>query len=128
MANILQKLFGTKSDRDLKELRPILAKIQSVYPTIEQLSNDDLRKKTLEFKQKIKDATNEDEQRITQIKSQMDANYDMPISEKESFFVSAPISGAYEDSPLCLTGVTVPFSMPLSVSHISSPPITARRS
>ncbi|MBP5412244.1 MAG: preprotein translocase subunit SecA [Bacteroidales bacterium] len=86
MANILQKLFGTKSDRDLKELRPILAKIQSVYPTIEQLSNDDLRKKTLEFKQKIKDATNEDEQRITQIKSQMDANYDMPISEKESLY------------------------------------------
>ena len=86
MANILQKLFGTKSDRDLKELRPILAKIQSVYPTIEQLSNDDLRKKTLEFKQKIKDATNEDEQRISQIKSQMDANYDMPISEKESLY------------------------------------------
>ncbi|MBO4581046.1 MAG: preprotein translocase subunit SecA [Bacteroidales bacterium] len=86
MANILQKLFGTKSDRDLKELRPILAKIQAIYPVIEQLSNDDLRKKTLEFKQKIKDATSEDEQSIAQIKSRLDTNYDMPIAEKESLY------------------------------------------
>ena len=68
MANFLQKIFGTKSDRDLKELKPILNKILSVYPEIQKLSNDELRAKTLEFKQKIKDATQEDEQEILAIK------------------------------------------------------------
>ena len=84
--NILQKLFGTKSDRDLKELRPIVAKIQEVYPTIEKLSNDELRQKTHDFKQKIKDATLEDENRIAAIKSEIDTNYDMPIEHREKLY------------------------------------------
>ncbi len=86
MANILQKLFGTKSDRDLKELRPILVKIQEAYPAIAELTNDELRGKTMEFKQMIKNATQEDEQRIADIKSQLDAGYDMSIAEKESMY------------------------------------------
>ena len=86
MANFLQKIFGTKSDRDLKELKPILNKILSVYPEIQKLSNDELRAKTLEFKQKIKDATQEDEQEILAIKKEIDENYDMPVKEKENLY------------------------------------------
>jgi preprotein translocase subunit SecA len=39
----MTKLFGNKSQRDLKEIDPYVKKIQEVYPTIETLSNDDLR-------------------------------------------------------------------------------------
>ena len=86
MANFLQKLFGTKSDRDLKILNPILQDIQEVYPEIEKLTNDELRAKTFEFKAKIKDAVREKENRIAEIKEQVAADYDMDIADKESLY------------------------------------------
>ena len=86
MASFLQKLFGTKSDRDLKVLNPILYTIQDKYPEIEKLSNDELRAKTLEFKDKIKAAVKESEDRIAEIKENLSVNYDMDISEKESLY------------------------------------------
>ena len=49
MANFLSKLFGTKSDRDLKEVKPYLDATLKVYPEIQKLSNDQLRAKTAEF-------------------------------------------------------------------------------
>ncbi len=83
MANILRRLFGTKSDRDMKELNPILAKIQAVYTNIEHLSNDQLREKTNEFKRKLKQAVQANEIRIAELKQELDTHYDMDISEKE---------------------------------------------
>ncbi|MCL2132009.1 MAG: preprotein translocase subunit SecA, partial [Lentimicrobiaceae bacterium] len=86
MANFLRKLLGTKSDRDLKLLNPILYSIQDEYPEIEKLSNDQLRAKTFEFRVKIKEAVKENEDRIAEIKEQVSADYDMNISEKESLY------------------------------------------
>ena len=86
MANFLKKIFGTKSDRDLKGLNPILHEIQDVYTEIEKLTTDELRAKTLEFKVRIKDAVNDKEQRIAEIKEQISADYDMDIADKESFY------------------------------------------
>ena len=86
MANFLQKLFGTKSDRDLKELRPIEQSIHEVYPNIEKLSNDELRAKTLEFKREIREATQESENQITSIKLRISENYDMSIEEKTTLY------------------------------------------
>jgi len=51
----MTKLFGNKSQRDLKEIDPYVKKIKAVYPTIEALSDDELRAKTEEIKQRIKD-------------------------------------------------------------------------
>ena len=45
--------FGTKSDRDLKELAPILKEILSHESYFHNLSDNDLRQKTLEFKSAI---------------------------------------------------------------------------
>ena len=53
MANFLRKLFGSKSQRDLKEVQPFLDATLKVYPSIKELSNDDLRNKTIEFKEYI---------------------------------------------------------------------------
>ena len=53
MANFLSKLFGTKSDRDLKELNPILEEIKAAYEQIRGLDNDGLRAKTGQFRKRI---------------------------------------------------------------------------
>ena len=86
MANWLQKIFGTKSDKDLKELNPILLKIQNTYPQIEKLTNDELRHKTLEFKARIEEEVKEEKARMLEIKRNLEQNYDMDVKEKESLY------------------------------------------
>ena len=51
----ISKIFGTKSDRDLKEINPIVKNILAEYAKLSSLSNDELRAKTLEFKKRIAD-------------------------------------------------------------------------
>ncbi|MDR1257727.1 MAG: preprotein translocase subunit SecA [Tannerellaceae bacterium] len=51
----MTKMFGNKSQRDLKEIDPYVKKIQEVYPSIEILSNDGLRARIDEVKQRISD-------------------------------------------------------------------------
>ena len=48
--SFLSKLFGNKAMRDMKALRPIVDKVNEVYPQIQALSNDELRKRTDEIK------------------------------------------------------------------------------
>ncbi len=61
IGNILTKVFGTKHDRELKKLRPLLQQINDLEPKIQKLSDDELKAKTPEFKQKLENgATLED--------------------------------------------------------------------
>ena len=62
MANFLSKLFGTKSQRDLKEVQPFLEATLKIYPEIQKLDNDRLRGKTDEFKARIREAVKEEEE------------------------------------------------------------------
>ncbi len=56
--NSILKLFvGDKQQKDLKTLQPIVEKVQSFENSLSNLSNDELRAKTIEFKSKIKEAT-----------------------------------------------------------------------
>ena len=41
--DVLKKLFGNKSDRDMKELMPIVGKVNAEWNKIKNLSNDELR-------------------------------------------------------------------------------------
>ena len=48
--SFISKLFGNKASRDLKALRPIVTKVNEVYPGIQKLSNDELRARTKEIR------------------------------------------------------------------------------
>jgi preprotein translocase subunit SecA len=86
MANFLTKLFGTKADRDMKELQPLLKKTLAAYETIKDLSIDELRHKTVEFREKIRTATQAEEDRLTELREMLETNYDLPVEEKESTY------------------------------------------
>ncbi len=86
MANFLTKLFGTKADRDMKEVQPLLKKTLQAYEDIKELSTDDLRHKTVEFREMIHEGTKEEEQRLEEIRNYLDTNYDLPIEEKQSLY------------------------------------------
>src|SRR5215472_7024964 len=50
---ILAKVVGTQNDRELKKLRPLVAEINALEPSIQPLSDEQLRAKTAEFKQRL---------------------------------------------------------------------------
>ena len=43
--DVFKKIFGTKAERDLKQLQPVLQKVLAAYPEIDRLSDDQLREK-----------------------------------------------------------------------------------
>ncbi|MGA3015819.1 MAG: preprotein translocase subunit SecA [Bryobacteraceae bacterium] len=50
---ILAKVFGTKTEREIKEMQPTVAAINDFEPAMRQLSDIDLAAKTIEFKEKL---------------------------------------------------------------------------
>lgn len=82
IASILKKVFGSKADRDLKQIRPILNKVLEAYGPIDKLTNDELRAKTEELKARLRDCEAPFEKRIAEIKAKMEEN--IPVHEKES--------------------------------------------
>ena len=49
----LAKVFGTKHDREIKRLQPIVAAINALEPQLQKLSDQELAAKTVEFKQRV---------------------------------------------------------------------------
>ena len=59
--NILSKIFGTHSEHEVKRIEPIAKKIESLEPAMQELSDEELRAKTDEFKERLsKGATLDD--------------------------------------------------------------------
>ncbi len=86
MANFLSKLFGTKSDRDLKEVKPFLDATLKINPEIQKLDNDQLRAKTIEFKERIRKEVEAEENELSTLRQRIEEEYDMPVAEKEEIY------------------------------------------
>lgn len=102
MLSFISKLFGKKSDRDIKEILPYLNKIHEAEKHISTLSNDELRAKTTEFKQRIADYISKEENQIAELRKQIADNPQMSIDEKESIWqnidkIDEGISSKIED-------------------------------
>jgi len=52
--DIISAVFGSKQERDIKKIRPILEKVKSYYDQIHLLNDEDLRKKTDEFRERLR--------------------------------------------------------------------------
>ena len=79
----LTKLFGNKSQRDLKEITPYVEKIKAVYPSIQQLSNDELRKKVDDIKQHIQDYVAEERAKVDKLREGID---NKELEEREAIW------------------------------------------
>ena len=82
LADILKKVFGSKSDRDMKLVKPMLDKVLAAYPGIDALSNDELRARSAALRAKIFEVEKPFEDRIAEIKAEMEK--DIPVAQKES--------------------------------------------
>jgi preprotein translocase subunit SecA len=81
--NVLTKIFGSKHDRDVKKLRPLVEKINESFEQLQSLSDDELRGKTDEFRKRIKDRTVELDQQIDTLKEEFANIETHGLSEEE---------------------------------------------
>ncbi len=83
LSSIIKLMFGSKADKDRKEIEPYVEKIRAIYPSITALSNDELRAKSAALRQSIADYIAPDEAQIVELKSQLE-KHDISLADKES--------------------------------------------
>ncbi|MBP6532524.1 MAG: preprotein translocase subunit SecA [Bacteroidia bacterium] len=90
MIGILNKaitsIFGKKSDRDLKEITPLITKILAEYALLENLSTDELREKSNVFRTLINDRLTDNRTAISELEKEAEENPDLELSRKEEIY------------------------------------------
>jgi preprotein translocase subunit SecA len=82
----ITNLFGNKSQRDVKDLWPIVAEINKHFDSYAVLSNDELRNKTSEFKSRIAEYLSDIDQQITALRHEGDHLLSEDISQKQEVY------------------------------------------
>src|SRR5690606_15330570 len=85
MLNLLSKIFGSKSARDIKHIHPLVEKIKVEYAKLEAISNDELRGRTVHFKQVIADYLADLDKEIAEIKVEAEGN-DIDMTAKTALY------------------------------------------
>ena len=78
MLNFINKLFGgSKSEKDVKKLSPVIDQINQHFQSYQSLSNDDLRAKTVDFRQRIATHVKEITTQISDLKTNAETTVDI---------------------------------------------------
>lgn len=77
---VLSKIFGNKSQRDLKSIHPIVDKIKAIGPELEGLSNDELRARIDAVRADISAATESDNNEIASLRETVET---LPFEERQ---------------------------------------------
>ncbi|MDR6945364.1 preprotein translocase subunit SecA [Mucilaginibacter pocheonensis] len=86
MLDFISKLFGSKSERDVKGIQPIVEKIKAEFAKLDNISNDELRAKTIDFKETIAQGLSGIDSEIQAIKDRTENELDMDVSEKVELY------------------------------------------
>lgn len=86
ISSLFGKLVGSKADRDLQEIRPLLNKINEIYPSLASISNDDLRGKTISFREKINDYVAKERNEIKELGAKAEGLQELDFVEKEAIY------------------------------------------
>ncbi|MFW6157262.1 MAG: preprotein translocase subunit SecA [Balneolaceae bacterium] len=82
MTDFLTKIFGSKSERDLKKLWPLVEEVKSYEEEIKTLSDEELKRKTESFREEIHEATRDISEEIEQLKKQLnDPEAELTVEE-----------------------------------------------
>ena len=81
---IIGKMFGNKYEKDVKNIMPIVDKINTIFVEFQTITNDQLRKNTQDLKNQISNYTNEDREEIEKLK--VLAEKDISPNEKEELY------------------------------------------
>ncbi len=82
----ISKVFGSKSERDIKLVMPYVEKIKEVYPSLQDISDDELRERTRQLKSRIGEELSETDTSIQEIQTKIDTDEGLAVHEKEELF------------------------------------------
>ena len=83
MLKFIEKIFGTKHDRDIKKIFPLVGEINAFYEDFNKLSDDELRSKTLELKKTISDHIHDTQKELEAEKEKLN-NLELTFDEIDS--------------------------------------------
>ncbi len=86
MFNFLNKIFGSKSERDVKSMKPLVEKINAEYALLSSISHDELRAKTTDFKARINQGLAQIDEEIASIKKEVEENESLSLTEKTAYY------------------------------------------
>ena len=86
IAKGLAKIFGTKSDRDIKELLPRVGEINQIFAGLASLSDEQLREKTQSLRARINEHLKEIDDSIADIRTQIGALPAQAVHQKDQLF------------------------------------------
>lgn len=86
MFALLKKFFGTKSEKDIKAIQPLVDKTLEIYPSLASLSNDEIRAKVVALKQQIQDAIKNEQSQIKEMEARVENELDMALETKEELY------------------------------------------
>lgn len=99
MFTFLSKIFGSKSDRDIKHIQPLVDSIKEEYPKLEGLSNDELRARTADFKQRIADYLTDIDKEIADLKAEAEQD-GIDMDQKTAIYDNVDKLGKDRDKKL----------------------------
>ncbi|MDP4116279.1 MAG: preprotein translocase subunit SecA [Bacteroidota bacterium] len=99
MLEFFKKIFGDKHSKDVKLLEPIVVEINAEYEKIKNLSDDELKAKTVEFKNRIQEFTAETRGKIDEMKARLQSNeeYDRNAAYEELDSLEDKLVEEYEN-------------------------------
>jgi preprotein translocase subunit SecA len=101
MANFLSKLFGgSKSEKDIKLLNPLVDEINRYFEQYKSLSNDELRGKTPEFRARIKDYLTEIDETIQSKKDEAEQLPTADMYERDKIYQEIDTLGKERDKKI----------------------------
>ncbi len=80
---IITKLFGNKSQKDMRAVMPYVEKIKAAYAEIDALSNDELRARSAALMQRLQDAVAADKSKIIELKASIES---LDIDKREKVY------------------------------------------
>lgn len=80
------KIFGTKTEKDLKELNPYVGLINTEFEKLRNITDDELRGKTTELKSIIKERLRDIDDQIEDLHKQVDEDKSLDVHQKEEIF------------------------------------------
>src|SRR5260221_10720576 len=86
MLKLLSKIFPSKSDKDVRRIVPIVDEINRHFQEYQSLSDDELKGKTAEFRQRLKDAGQEFEEEIASLKEKLKSPNVGSLEEREAVY------------------------------------------
>lgn len=86
LGKIMEAIFGSKYEKDVKSINPLVKQINEEYAKLKALSHDELRAKTGYFKQRIADYLSGIDAEITALQNAIQTNPDMSASDKEEVY------------------------------------------